>query len=198
MAPNLPPGTAEALKGRATTLISGNEETGMFVMKRIPAALAGLLCLLGAQPVLAQTSQNATATITIVETLYVSVTNTTVTFNTPTSAQFLAGNIGASSGASVLDHGGNVTHTVQLQSSSANMVATIDPVNNIKPASDLQWSSNGGTSWNSLSTTAANLRTSIAKGNYPAAATVTYRMLLNFANAPDTYTLNFTYTVVAG
>jgi hypothetical protein len=179
MAPNLPPGTAEALKGRATTLISGNEETGMFVMKRIPAALAGLLCLLGAQPVLAQTSQNATATITIVETLYVSVTNTTVTFNTPTSAQFLAGNIGASSGASVLDHGGNVTHTVQLQSSSANMVATIDPVNNIKPASDLQ-------------------RTSIAKGNYPAAATVTYRMLLNFANAPDTYTLNFTYTVVAG
>lgn len=159
--------------------------------------LAPLFVVALVTPVSAQSSVNGTSTITIQQVLYLAVSNTAVAFPVPTAANFNTGNVAASSAASVVSHAGNVTHSVKITAGAANMTAT--DVANVKPASDLEWSMDSGTNWTGVSTTAQSVRTSIAKGQHNSAATVQYRMQLDYStDAPDTYTLPFTYTVVAG
>ena len=140
----------------------------------------------------AQTSQTGTATITIPTLLQIDVTNLTVSFPSPTFADFTAGTIAPSSGASVIDTRGNVVHDVTIQASAATFTGPY-----AKSASDLQWSTDGGSSWTGLSTTATDVATAVARGAHAGVATVDYQLALDeAADLPGSYSLDFTYTVV--
>ncbi len=161
--------------------------------KRVTTFLAALV-LFGAGAAAAQTTATATSSITIGQVLYIGLATGNPTFSSPTAADFNAGEITSSTSATVT-HAGNVTHTVTIKADAANMTASVDPVNDIKPASDLQW--DAGSGWGSVSTSGADVVTSAPKG--VGTATVNYKMLLDYStDAPDTYTLGITYTVVAG
>lgn len=169
-------------------------------MRTTLSTLLGVIALLGASDVAAQTTANGTATITIGQVLYINVTNTAVTFPNPTGADYAAtpAAVTATSGQSVIDHAGNITHDVEI-ASSADFFDAINVANDgMKPSTHLEWSSDGGTSWTGVSTAPVDVVTAAAAGLYTGAATIDYRMLLDHTtDAPDTYTLDFTYTVVA-
>lgn len=156
----------------------------------------GLLFVLFAgmpEPATAQSQANATASIDIPQVLYVEVTNTSVTFPQPTASDFNTGHVSADV-SSDITHRGNVAHDVTISADASNFTGG----SGSKPASDLEWSADGGSSWNSLSTTAANVVTGASAGQHNSAETVDYRMLLDYStDAPDSYTLDLTYSVVA-
>ena len=151
---------------------------------------------LSASGVSAQTAA-ASASITIPQLLSIGVTNTTVTFAQPAFTDYDAGEITATSAASVITTRGNVVHDVTVAANAAAFTWAGTGTDPVKGAGDLQWSKDGST-WNPLSTTATDVLTALGRGSNAAAATVNYKMLLNEANdIPGTYSLNFTYTVVA-
>lgn len=165
-------------------------------MRKAFLALA-ILAALSAQGVSAQnpavSSRTGTAQITIPTLLHIDVSNLAVSFGSPTFDDFDAGLIAATSGASVIDTRGNVVHDVTIVADAAAFTGPYT-----KPASDLQWSIDGGTSWTSLSTTATDVATAVARGTNASVATVDYQLLLDAAlDVPGTYSLDFTYTVVA-
>ena len=164
-------------------------------MRSRVSALLAALGLLTAGGAAAQTSADVTATITIPQVLFISVDNTSVTFNQPTAADFNAGSIAANN-ATVVTHRGNIVHDVDIQTAATNMTAASGDPTHVKPATDLQWSTDGST-WTGVSTTAAKVVDDAPRGS--GNVTVQYRMLLDYAtDAPDTYSLTFTYTVIAG
>lgn len=167
------------------------------------AALA-LLGASGAQAQCADTgggsgpgcSVNASAQITIPQVLYLDVTNTTVTFDQPTAADFTSSGDGtatkpATSGTSVVTHGGNVGHSVEIAATSADF----NGPGTTKPSTDLEWSTGSG--WNGLTSAAADV---VAPTGGPALGntSVDYRMQIDLTtDEPGTYDLDFTYTIVA-
>lgn len=156
-----------------------------------------LLAVFGATGLAAQnTTAGANASITIPELLHIDVSNTTVTFGTATLTNWDDGHIPASSAGSDVTTRANVVHDVTIEADAATMT-TAD--GGTKTAGDLQWSTDG-TTFVSLSETAADVLTALAAGANGGVArgTVTYRMLLSEeTDEPGTYTLAFTYTVVA-
>lgn len=165
-------------------------------MKRINllVAVAALFALpsLGS----AQASQNVTATITIDETLAITLNSGTVSFPNPTSVDFDAGYRAAST-STTITHRGNVNYHLQVSTASATMGATT------KASSDLEWQATsvaygGPTPWTPLSTTATNVVPNVTAGSYSTDTTVNYRMRLSYAtDAPGTYSVTFTYTLIA-
>lgn len=140
-------------------------------------------------------NRTATATITIPTLLHIDVSELAITFASPTFDDFDATEILASSAPSVIDTRGNVAHDVTIQASAATMTSTGAGT---KPAGDLQWSADAGTSWNALTTSAVDVVTALTTGSHSGAATVDYKMLLDeTTDLPGTYTLQFVYTVVA-
>jgi hypothetical protein len=140
-----------------------------------------------------QTSVNANVTITIPQVLSISVDETSITFPAVAASDFETGWIAASQ-ASVVTHRGNIVHDVEIAAGAATMTPTSGTYN--KPASDFEWSVDGGSTFFGISTAVADVVTAapVGAGNQ----TVNYRMLLDYLNdEPDTYTLGFTYTVVA-
>lgn len=142
-------------------------------------------------------SVHGSASIHVPSLLTFNVTNTTVTFNDPTFADFDAGLIGASSLGSVISTRGNVPHVVQIAADAATMTYTgSETLPSPKSASDLQWATDGST-WSGLSTTDTDVAT-YTRGAHADATTVTYQMLLDIANDyPGDYSLAFTYTILA-
>lgn len=174
-------------------------QNGRRIMRRAIGCLAvaaALAVSLGAGDARAQTTANATATIQIPQVLYISVDETAITFNSPAvdATDFEAG-FKAADQVSTVTHKGNIVHDVEIKADATDFTATNDPVNNIKPASDFQYSTDGGTNFTSISTTAADVVTAAASGSNT--QQVNYQVLLSYADAPDTYTLGFTYTIVA-
>ncbi|HUE77166.1 MAG TPA: hypothetical protein VMM83_04425 [Longimicrobiales bacterium] len=169
-------------------------------MRKHGLALFAALALFGATGAAAQAPApvNAEASITIPTLLEITVDETTVLFGQPTLADYTTGHVFGDV-TSVVSTRGNVTHDVTIVADAPTMTFTpsaggTDPQ---KPATDLQWSIDNA-AWSGLSTTAANVAANLAKGTNAAAASVTYRMLLNEAtDEPGLYTLGFTYTVVA-
>jgi hypothetical protein len=90
-------------------------------MKRIALALVAALVLVGAEEARAQTSVQGSASITIPTLLSIDVSNTTVTFDQPDLTDYATGSIGMSSGASVIETRGNVTHRVTIEADAATM-----------------------------------------------------------------------------
>lgn len=157
------------------------------------AAAAGLaLFLVGPPPAPAQASASATATIDIPQVLYIEVTNTSVTFPQPTAADFNTGHVAADV-SSDLTYRGNVAHDVTVSADAQNFSGG----SGSKPATDLQWSTDGGSNWNGLTTTATDVVTGASRGQHDSGQTVDYRMLLDYStDSPATYSLDLTYSVV--
>lgn len=165
-------------------------------------ALTATFLAISAVPAMAQSAnqeENGSASITINEVLYLEVTNTSVSFQTPTETDFNTGSIAADGSGSVVSHRANVPHSVKL-TSDTDVFGDSDPTDGIdKPATHLQWSKDNGASWVGLSTTGEDVVTTAPRGAHNNAETLQYQMILDYAtDAPDTYTLDFTYTIVSG
>ncbi|MFW6331392.1 MAG: hypothetical protein ACOC3J_06670 [Gemmatimonadota bacterium] len=161
--------------------------------KTILAVVAAMVVSAGALSAQeAVASRGGTATITIPTLLHIDVTNLSVEFDAPSFTDFTAEMIEANSEASVIDTRGNVVHDVTIEADAENMAGPWS-----KPASHLEWSTDGS-NWTGLSTSAADVVTGVARGSNATVASVLYRMVLDEEeDVPGTYTLDFTYTVIA-
>lgn len=145
----------------------------------------------------------ATATADIPQVLTFNVTGTDVTFTGIAKADFDAGNK-QSSVVSTITHAGNVAHAIQVASAASNpsfMTATTGGRTD-KPIADLRYKTTTFSSSTDLGTgMAATVATlgSFAAGNYDgtSAMSVNYKLVLSYLDKTATYTLPFTYTVIA-
>lgn len=138
-------------------------------------------------------NRTATASITIPTLLHIDVSNLTVDFPNPSFDDFDAGFVDATTDPSQIDTRGNVLHDVQIAADFASFTGPY-----AKPAGDLRWSIDGGTSWTDLTTSTTDVATAVSRGANTNVATVNYRMRLNATDdIPGDYSLDFTYTVVA-
>lgn len=161
-------------------------------------AVALLLVVAGVATAEAQ-STTATAEINIPTVLFMDVSGTTVSFDDPAAADFENGVIPANN-STTIDTKGNVAHDVTVQAEADNFSGG----SGNKPAGDLIFSTGGGisapgdgTSVPESSGSPVDVATALSRGN-PGAVTVDYGILLDYTtDEPDTYTLDFTYTVVA-
>lgn len=165
-----------------------------------PLALALVLGLVRAHSAAAQTSGSVTATLDIGTILSIGITNLDVQFPSPQTADWTAGYVDAGTSSQV-SHKGNVRHGVQVRADAATMTGTAlsggGQPRTDKPASDVRLRIDAG-SWQGLSsTTPIEVVTNAAPGAYSASATIDYRLLLSDADVAGTYTLGFTFTVVA-
>lgn len=134
-----------------------------------------------------------TASITIPTILYIEVDNSAVTFDQPTEADFEVGEKAAQN-QTVVIHRGNVPHSVTITAETPTFTASGSGWA-AKPAEDLLWSIDGAT-WNSL--TAADVKVVDGAPVGRDQKTVSYKVKLDYANdTPDTYTIEFKYTIVA-
>ena len=165
-------------------------------MRKLATMLVAAAAMSVATGVEAQTTAAASASITIPTLLTIGVTNTTVAFAQPAFTDYDAGSIAAAA-TSVISTRGNLVHDVTVASNAAAFTWAGTGTDPNKTAADLEWSTDGST-WTGLTTTATDVATALGRGQNANAATVSYRMLLDEANdIPGTYSLNFTYTVVA-
>jgi hypothetical protein len=162
---------------------------------------AAVLLFAAGMPAVGQV-QTGTVTISVGAVLSLDVTARTVTFPTVTQAHYEQGWATASANSLVTTRG-NITHSVSMQATSAIMGATGSGARADKPGSDLQVRLRpAGGAWGSpigLTTGAVSVVSGRAAGNHSAdRPEIEYRVLLNWtADRPGTYTLGFTYTIVA-
>jgi len=168
------------------------------MMKKLTMTILGAFLLVNAAQVSAQ-SQAANASVTIPEVLAITVDQTNIAFPAVTAADFTAGYVDAGV-TSTIDTRGNVVHDVTIQADAAafTYVGSASPAPS-KPAADLSWSNDGGTSFTAIDNAAAtDVATALARGVNAGAAAITYRIGLDLASdPPGDYSLAFTYTVVA-
>jgi len=124
-----------------------------------------------------------------------SVTGGTVAFPAPTAADYIAGYIDASTGATFTINSLNGvprTTTISIRSTSASLGTG-------KVIGDLQWRRSDLATWNSITLTDAQVeqRIVINKGlNDPWGNTIFFRMLLNWtSDGPATYSANYQITL---
>lgn len=155
------------------------------------ALRVAVLLTAGAPEVRAQTEVSPRLTISVPPVLYVGTSTGVVTF-TPTASHFDAGQIVTGSPVTVT-HAGNLAHRVSVAASASTWS------NSSKPADHLQWSRNSGSTWTAFGTTAVNFHTSTsaASGRYDVAVLYRVQPLSYASDPPGTYSLSFTYTVVA-
>ena len=124
-----------------------------------------------------------------------SVTGGTVAFSAPTAADYVAGFVDASTGATFTINSLNGlarTTTVSIRSTSASLGGS-------KVIGDLQWRRSDLATWNSITLTDAQVeqRIVINKGlNDPWGNTIFFRMLLSWtSDGPATYSANYQITL---
>ena len=124
-----------------------------------------------------------------------SVTGGTVAFPVPTAADYIAGFVDASTGATFTINSLNGlarTTTISIRSTSASLGGS-------KVIGDLQWRRSDLATWNSITLTDAQVeqRIVINKGlNDPWSNTIFFRMLLNWtSDGPATYSANYQITL---
>lgn len=123
------------------------------------------------------------------------VTGGTITFPAPTAADYIAGFVNSTSGATFTvnsQSGVQRTTTVTIRSTSANL-------GNGKVIGDLQWRRSDLATWNSITLTDAQVEQRIVINkalNDPWSNTIFFRMVLNWTtDAPATYTANYQLTL---
>ena len=123
------------------------------------------------------------------------VTGATITFPAPTAADYIAGFVNSSTGASFTINSQNGvprTTTISVRSTSTSL-------GNGKLIGDLQWRRSDLASWNSITLTDAQIeqRVVINKGlNDPWSNTIFFRMVLNWtSDAPATYSASYVITL---
>jgi hypothetical protein len=119
----------------------------------------------------------------------------TITFPAPTAADYIAGFVNSSTGATFTINSQNGvprTTTVSIRSLSADL-------GNGKVIGDLQWRRSDLATWNSITLTDAQVeqRIVVNKGlNDPWSNTIFFRMVLNWTtDAPATYSGNYQITL---
>ena len=124
-----------------------------------------------------------------------SVTGGTVAFPAPTAADYIAGFVDASTGATfTINSASGVTRTttISIRSTSASLGGS-------KVIGDLQWRRSDLATWNSVTLTDAQVeqRIVINKGlNDPWSNTIFFRMLLSWTgDGPATYSANYQITL---
>lgn len=167
-------------------------------MRKLATMLMAAAGVLAAGDLRAQTTAAANASIVIGPVLAITVDQVTVTFVSPTADDYTSGSITSGVNSTIATRA-NIVHDVTVAADALAMTYTGTAVPApTKPASDLQWSKDAGTSWTGLSPIATDVATAVPQGTNAAVAVVGYRMLLDLAtDVPGTYSLNFTYTVVA-
>jgi hypothetical protein len=123
------------------------------------------------------------------------LTGGTITFPTPTAADYINGYVNSTTGVLFTINsvsGPSRTTTVSIRTTSANLGGG-------KVIADLQWRRSDLATWNSISLIDAQVeqRVVVNKGlNDPWSNTVFFRMNLNWAtDAPATYSGNYTVTL---
>jgi len=124
-----------------------------------------------------------------------SVTGGTVAFPVPTAADYIAGFVDASTGATFTINSLNGlarTTTISIRSTSASLGGS-------KVIGDLQWRRSDLANWNSITLADAQVeqRIVINKGlNDPWSNTIFFRMLLSWtSDGPATYSANYQITL---
>lgn len=167
-------------------------------MKKLTMVVLAMLAV-GAADVAAQaSSEQATASVTVPQVLSIAVTNKSIAFPNATSTDFDNGYVNTTTSSSI-DTKGNVVHDVTVQADAATFTYTGTQTDPSKPASDLEWSNDGGSSWTALDdVSAVDVATGLARGENVGAASISYRIALALAtDVPGDYSLGFTYTIVA-
>lgn len=174
------------------------------------------VALLFAARVEAQQQIAMTSTIVVPTVLYLATSAAastgSVAFGTVSEADFNAG-FKASTSTTTLASAANVRNSIVVWTAATSMsgsagTSSTDAVSSSKSVADLEYSTDGGTSWTGLANAAsaaagARLNTSLtqrARGDFRTTGTtaVTYRMKLAYgSDTPGTYTLNFNYTIIA-
>jgi len=123
------------------------------------------------------------------------VTGGTITFPAPTAADYIAGFVNSTGGATFTINSVNGiqrTTTVTIRSTSANL-------GNGKVIGDLQWRRSDLATWNSITLTDSQVEQRIVINkalNDPWSNTFFFRMALNWTtDAPATYTANYQLTL---
>lgn len=123
------------------------------------------------------------------------VTGGTITFPSPTAADYIAGFVNSTTGVTFninSTNGVQRTTTIAIRSTSASL-------GNGKVLGDLQWRRSDLATWSSITQTDAQVeqRIVVNKGlNDPWSNTVYFRMLLNWtSDAPATYAANYQITL---
>jgi hypothetical protein len=123
------------------------------------------------------------------------VTGGTITFPAPTAADYIAGFIDSSTGATFTinsQNGVQRTTTISIRATSASL-------GNGKLIGDLQWRRSDLATWNDVTLTDAQVeqRVVVNKGlNDPWSNTIFFRMALSWtSDAPATYSANYVITL---
>ena len=124
-----------------------------------------------------------------------SVTGGTVAFPAPTAADYVAGFVDASTGATFTINSVNGlarTTTISIRSTSASLGGS-------KVIGDLQWRRSDLATWNSITLTDAQVEQRIVVNkalNDPWGNTIFFRMLLSWtSDGPATYSANYQITL---
>jgi len=119
----------------------------------------------------------------------------TITFPTPTAADYIAGFVNSTTGVTfTIDAttGTSRTTTVSIRSTSANLGGG-------KVIGDLQWRRSDLATWNSITLTDAQVEQRIVVRNVsndPWSNTIFFRMILDWTtDAPGTYSANYQITL---
>jgi hypothetical protein len=135
------------------------------------------------------------ATPLVAQKTSLTVTGGTVTFPTPTAADYINGYVDAATGVAVSinsTNGATRTTTISIRSSSASL-------GNGKLIGDLQWRRSDLATWNDIALVDAQVeqRVVVNKGlNDPWSNTIFLRMKLDWASdAPGTYSANYVITL---
>src|SRR5438034_3837540 len=123
------------------------------------------------------------------------VTGGTITFPTPTAADYIAGFVNSTTGVTfTIDAttGTSRTTTVSIRSTSANLGGG-------KVIGDLQWRRSDLATWNSITLTDAQVEQRIVVNkalNDPWSNTIFFRLVLNWtSDGPATYSANYQVTL---
>src|SRR3954447_1515509 len=123
------------------------------------------------------------------------VTGGTIAFPAPTAADYIAGFVNSTGGATFTinaQNGGQRTTTIAIRATSANL-------GNGKVIGDLQWRRSDLATWNSITLTDAQVEQRIVVNkslNDPWSNTVFFRMKLAWTtDAPGTYAANYQVTL---
>jgi len=158
------------------------------------AAAFAALALVAVPQAEAQTNVNTTLSFTMQQRLFLDVDDANLVFPDPTTTDIDAGFTQTVSHN--VEHRGNVDHLITVAPSNPNWNVPLTYVGS-KPADDLEWSTDGGSSWNVVSA-AVNVGSGVRGGfGLNPDIPVTWRAAVDYSEPAGGYSIVVTYTSTA-
>lgn len=158
------------------------------------AAAFAALALVAVPQAEAQTNVNTTLSFTMQQRLFLDVDDANLVFPDPTTTDIDAGFTQTVSHN--VEHRGNVDHLITVAPSNPNWNVPLTYVGS-KPADDLEWSTDGGSSWNVVSA-AVNVGSGVRGGfGLNPDIPVTWRAAVDYSEPSGGYSIVVTYTSTA-